>query len=267
MYLCIYLCIYLCMYLCMCLCMYFFTIPQVQLGWRWKFTKPHMPGIRWRCRSNGARPRKLYKMDNFTDGTHAWGVHFHRMASWAYPALKRAALQAFRPSSFCLALSNWKELSPKVEPECLACWQGGSEGSGSMMSLEGVSCLSTAEGSKTTCEESASKALPAGADSMLCRWSSWSWSMSVFTGATVWATVMSTVIWTICSVWSFHSDSVTAASMVWVPIAALVIAETSAGAWSIEDESCDPPCKSNAWKRLSWSAAKEWRAVQRCYVA
>ena len=238
-YLCIYLCIYLCMYLCMCLCMFFFTIPQVQLGWR----------------------------ENFTDCTHAWGVHFHRMASWAYPALaKRAALQAFRPSSFCLALSNWKELSPKVEPECLACWQGGSEGSGSMMSLEGVSCLSTAVGSKTTWEESASKALPAGADSMLCRWSSWSWSMSVFTGATVWATVMSTVIWTISSVWSFHSDSVTAASMVWVPIAALVIAETSAGAWSIEDESCDPPCKSNAWERLSWSAAKEWGAVQRCCV-
>ena len=31
--------------------------------------------IKWRT------PRKLYKMDNFTDGTHAWGVHFHRMAS------------------------------------------------------------------------------------------------------------------------------------------------------------------------------------------
>ena len=34
------------------------TIRQVQLGWRWEFTEPQMPGIRWRCKSNGARQRK-----------------------------------------------------------------------------------------------------------------------------------------------------------------------------------------------------------------
>ena len=88
-------------------------------------------------------------------------------------------------------------------------------------------------------------------DIWFCLWRSWTWSMSVFTGAIVWATVMSTVILTICSVWTFHSDSVITASMVWVPISIFVTGATSAGAWSIEEGSCNPDeTQGRLWKTV-----------------